>query len=171
MECRDWLIYVVTPFAATFTGVFLAFVLATKRERRKRKEEQSETKKKTKEILINELSNMKANLDGATSLRSQYGNDYIPNIDFLTDAKQSIVNSGAFSLLEMELQADVSHIYAVIERAQAFLSQMREFDMSVAISMTTRNKIWDNKVINFWGQVNHLQNNIPSLLEKLRKQN
>ena len=123
MECVDWLVYVVIPFVATFSGVFLAFILATKRERRKRKEEELERKIKTREILINELTQIKDNLDGATSLKQQYGDSYVPNIDFPTDAKQSIVNSGAFSLLEIELQADVSHIYAVIERAQIFLSK------------------------------------------------
>ena len=170
MECVDWLVYVVIPFAATFSGVFLAFILATKRERRKQKEEQLETKSKTKEILIKELAQIKDNLDGATKSKQKYGDDYVPNIDLPINAKQSVVNSGTFSLLELELQTDVSHIYAVIERAQIFLSQMMGFDMSVATAMSTRGEIWNNKVSNFWVQVTHLQNNIPSLLEKLRKQ-
>jgi hypothetical protein len=170
MKFVDWLVYVVIPFAATFSGVFLAFILATKRERQKRKEEQLATRRKTKEILTNELTQVKNNLDGAASLKSQYGENYVPNIDLPTDAKQSVVNSGAFSLLEMELQTDVSHIYTVIERAQIFLSQMIEFDMSIAMSMTTRDKIWNNKVNNFWGQVQHLQDYIPQLVQKLKKE-
>lgn len=90
-------------------------------------------------------------------------------MDLPTDAKESVVNSGKFSLLNLELQQEVSHIYAVIERAQRFLSQMREFVVSPALALSGRDKIFASISANFWGQVAHLRENIPSLLEKLEK--
>jgi len=168
-DSLQWLVSIAVPFASTFAGVFLAFALATKRERKKREKEQSETKRKIKEILVRELTKVRENLDGAVNLKAKYGNDYIPNVDLPVDAKESIVNSGTFSLLELELQAEVSHVYLVIERAEIFLSQMREFKISPAIAMTSRDKIFSNIAQNFWGQVQHLQSYIPTVLQKLRK--
>jgi hypothetical protein len=103
-------------------------------------------------------------------LKAKKGDDIIPNIDLPVDAKESIVNSGAFSLLEVELQMEVSHIYEVIKRASIFLTQMRDFQLSPALAMTTRDKIFSTIASNFWSQVQHLQKYIPQLVQKLGKE-
>lgn len=165
----DLLVPVAIPFAATFAGVFLAYYLAAMQERNKRKAEEREMRNKVRATLDTELTAVKANLDGAVNLTQEGKIGDIPNIDLPTDAKESVVNSGKFSLLKPELQLEVSHIYAVIERAEVFLSQMREFVVSPALALSNSGKIFGNIKENFWGQVQHLRQHIPTLVEKLQK--
>lgn len=159
---------IVIPFVATFAGVFLAYYLAARHERNRRKGEEAQARDEVKNTLFNELSAIKDSLDEAVYLRQEAKISDIPHLDLATDGLRSAVNSGKFSLLEPELQREVSHIYAVIERAQDYLTRMKDFVTSLALAVPFADKIFEGLSISFWGQVQHLREHIPGLQEKLR---
>ena len=85
----------------------------------------------------------------------------IPDIDFTTDAKGSSVTSGRFILLELDLQTEVSHIYAVIERAIGYRTNLLPPRMSYSPSPYL--EIFER----FKDTLHHLEERIPQLLEAL----
>ena len=112
------LIDALIPFASTFSGVFLAFVLGVLWQRHQRTQEEKRLRLETKDALFTELGGIHGEvLDIFAALRARRDMDDIPDMDFPTDAKESAVTSGRFTLLEVPLQTEVSHVYAVIRQA------------------------------------------------------
>jgi len=114
-----------------FGGVFLGYWLAVRYDRGKKEQETKGTINLTKQILSNELNELKGEVTGYyTSKKKQEDKGgkgvFQPNIDLPTDGKDSIVNSGHFILLNNRLQRKISHIYSIVARAKALLPGLHD---------------------------------------------
>jgi len=163
--------YLTDYSAGTLQGLFIALISVfiylayqqamIEHERLKRVD-------KVKRSLSGELKVMKTSLDEAVRLREEH-TDYIPHVDLAADVMQSVVSSGKFTLLETEIQLGLSHVYTVVERAQDYLARMKDFMTSPALALSNREKIFAGISSNFWGQVDHLRQVIPHIVEELEK--
>jgi hypothetical protein len=157
--------------AGTLQGLFIALIpvmIYLAYQQATIEYEKLKTIEKVKDSLSGELKAIKVSLDQAVKLRGEQIS-YIPHVDIVTDVMQSVVSSGKFTLLETEIQLELSHVYAVVERARDYLSRMKDFLASPALALSGREKIFASLGMNFWGQVEHLRKVIPKILEKLRK--
>ena len=84
------------------------------------------------------------------------------NVDLPTDAKESALASGRFTLLSVDLQAEVSQIYAAVERAREYRGKMLE-----TLSGTMNQVSYPTFLSNFREQLNFLDEKIPALIAKL----
>ena len=168
MSTREIVLGILIPFASTFCGVFTAYWLALKRERKRRRGEENETRTHLRKSLHEELSKLLENVQTAIDLTNTGEIGPIPHIDFYSDAKASGVNSGAFSLLEPTLRSQVSHVYAVVERAQFYFEMLVDFTKDSAFALTVPS-IQKFKPFHqgFMSQLHNLCEHIPSVLDKL----
>lgn len=157
--------------AGTLQGLFIALisiVIYVAYQEASMGRERLKTVEKVKSILSSELGAIKSSLDEAVRLKESGAID-IPQVDLATDVMRSVVNSGKFTLLETEIQLKLSHVYAVVDRAQEYLSRMKDFVASPALALSGRDRIFAGLCTNFWGQVEHLRQVIPDVLEKLQE--
>lgn len=157
--------------AGTLQGLFIALisvVIYVAYQEASMGQERLKTIEKVKSTLSNELSAIKSSLDEAVRLKESQA-VAIPHVDLATDVMRSVINSGKFTLLETELQLKLSHVYAVVDRAQDYLSRMKDFVASPALALSGRDKIFARLSANFWGQAEHLRQVIPDVLEKLQE--
>lgn len=155
--------------AGTLQGLFIALisvVIYVAYHEASMGQQRLKTIEKVESALSSELSAIKSSLDEAVRLKESGAID-IPHVDLATDVMRSVVNSGKFNLLETDVQLKLSHVYAVVDRAQDYLSRMKDFVASPALALSSWDRIFASLSTNFWGQVEHLRQAIPDVLEKL----
>lgn len=107
--------HALIPFLSTSFGVLMAYLLTVCWDRRKAWEGDSQLVRDAAQKIKREIEH---NLRQAKNWPAE--NSGIPNLDFLADAKNTAIHSGAFRLLDPELAYELSHVYAVMERARSF---------------------------------------------------
>ena len=129
----DWtpIINFILALIATLIGVFAGYLLAVKYDRRKKEGEETITLNRTKQILSNELHQLKSEVDGYYVSKKENKGVYQPNIDLPTDCMDSIVHAGHFILLENRLQRKISHIYSIVNRAKALLPGLHDIHIKI----------------------------------------
>jgi len=159
--------------AGTLQGLFIALIslliYLTYQEAAARREKLIAIKT-IKSALHSELDKIKKNLDGAVRLKKREEEKqraYVPHVDLFFDVMRSVVNSGKFTLLDLETQLELSHGYVVVERAQDYLLRMRNLRTSPAFGHAM-DESFAGLSQNFWGQVEHLRKKIPGVMEKLQ---
>jgi len=151
---------IVIPFASTFFGVFLAFLLGVWWQRRQRTMEESKLRLETKASIAEELKGIHKEILYTFEVWKENQN-VIPHIDLATDAKDSSVTSGRFTLLELDLQTEISHIYAVIARAMDYRTRL--LPPRLAMNPDPYPPIRES----FTERLHHLEERVPLLLESL----
>ena len=123
----DWTLIGINLFLTLFVafiGVYVGYLLAVKQNKKQREQEKNEKIQLAKQIISNELKELKGEVDGYYKTKEENeekfgkGGVFQPNIDLSTDCKDSIVNTGYFILLTRSLQYKISHIYSIVERAK-----------------------------------------------------
>ena len=152
----------VVPFASTFLGVFVAFLLGVWWQGRQEAKGEEKRRRATKASIASELNGILGSVRKTFSLWEQAQLGEIPHVDLSTDAKESAVASGRFTLLELEFQVKVSHIYAVVERAKVYREKMIE-----TLPGTINQTLFPGLSSSFKGQLQHLTEVIPSLVQEL----
>ena len=149
------------PFTSTFVGVFLAFLLGVWWQRRQRTQGEQKLRLETKLSLAEELEGIRGEVQQIFEAWKA-DKETIPVIDFCTDAKESSVSSGRFTLLELNLQTEVSHIYAVIDQATDY--RIRLLPPRLAMMPSPYPRLLEL----FEGRLHHLEERIPALINDLR---
>lgn len=148
------------PFTSTFAGVFLAFLLGVWWQRHQRTQEERKLRLETKVSLAEELEGIRGEVQQILEAW-KVDKDTIPIIDFCTDAKESSVSSGRFTLLELNLQTEVGHIYAVIQQATDYRTRLLPPRLAMMPSPYPR------LLEEFEGRLHHLEERIPPLIKDL----
>lgn len=147
---------------SSFLGVFFGFLLGIWWERRQDKKKDNRLRLETSTSIVLELRGICGSIAKTFELWEEKKLSPVPHIDFSTDAKNSAVASGRFILFCPEIQSKISHAYAVIDRAVDYRSRMLEPrpDHLHASRFTLLSD-------NFRGQITHLLEVIPPLVEEL----
>ena len=154
---------ILAPTISTFSGVFLGFLLGAWWQRRQRIQQDDRLRAETKDALLAELTGIHGKvLHIFDSFRRVLrGIDAIPEVDFVTDAKESAIASGRFTLLEVPLQTEVSHIFAVVGQAVDYRSRLLQPRLSLTPDPYPR--IFEQ----FEEWLRHLDERIPPLVTAL----
>ena len=159
----------IIPFASTFFGVLSAFGLGIFGQRRERRRAENRLRSETKNSIaaeLQEIQNQTAHLvdvwtDDSDTLFELVHSNFIAQVYFPTNAKESAVASGRFSLLELGLQKDVSYVYGLVARAIDYSARILDvppgtMDQSARPMYSTALRT----------QLDHLMEATPPLIEK-----
>ena len=128
----------------------------------------NELRKQTKISLSKELGYLKEQAASVLNTPSPTPNVEAPveaNIDLPTDAKESALASGRFALLSVDLQSNVSQIYAAVDRARDYRGKMLE-----SLSGTMSQVSFPTFLANFREQLEFFGEKIPPLIVELSGQ-
>lgn len=160
--------YVVLEFAATFFGVLLAFGLTFWYDRRRKREQEESSRLKILQAVEFELGENLKHIS-PESIEDDTG-DRTPILleTFSTAAFDSAVNSGQFTLLDVETQTELAKIYRDFQNAKMWqdkvLSMIGSADMAMTSAKTNLKEFQDWVFRTQEG----LRKNIPKVIALLR---
>lgn len=133
LPLKQQIFQMLVEFGATFTGVVLAFGLSLWYDRQKRHKKEIKTKIRILETIKEELD---LHLDPLIRTPVEFEGARI--IPFITNALDSSVGGGYFSLLEPETQKRISKNYGSIKLAEIYNNKIISMTGATGIDRVSR---------------------------------
>ena len=160
--------YVVLEFAATFFSVLLAFGLTLWYDRKKRREQEESSRVRILQAIELELQENLKHITPGSAQGIAEGVTPALLITIATAAFDSAVNSGQFTLLDVETQTELAKIYRDFQNAEMWqdkvLSMIGSADMAMTSAKTNLKEFEDWVFRTQEG----LRKNIPKVIALLR---
>lgn len=159
----EFIFQIAVEFGATFFGVIYAFRLSYDHERRKREQE-------TTELAINILSSIKKELENILHPINRYIMGYTYStiwLVFTSDAFNSAIGGGYYSLLSHESQARITSIYTKFKQGENCISKIYSMIGTPSMAMTGATQTLNQFKASLDSIIGDLREEIPTLIEYL----